>query len=127
MSSIENPTVYDDLLDVLAEGADLDRLLTFRLPKEKQARLDALLERNREGQLSDEDVGELDTFEHIEHVVGGHDTHRARDPDAGALLSDGVRTAIEARRRAAIAHEAAHPIDREALDQCYADELRGEN
>ncbi len=69
MSSIENATVYDDLLDVLAEGADLDRLLTFRLPEEKQARLDALLERNREGQLSDEDVGELDTFEHIEHVV----------------------------------------------------------
>jgi hypothetical protein len=69
MSSIENPSVYDDLLDVLAEGADLDRLLAFRLPQEKQARLDALLAKNRDGTMSDEDAAELDTFEHVEHIV----------------------------------------------------------
>lgn len=69
MSSVENPTVYEDLLDILAEGADLDRLLAFRLPVEKQARLDTLLERNREGQLTDDDAAELDTFEHVEHIV----------------------------------------------------------
>ena len=69
MSSVENPTAYEDLLDILAEGADLERLLAFRLPAEKQARLDALLDKNREGQLSDGDAAQLDTFEHVEHVV----------------------------------------------------------
>ena len=69
MSSIENPTVYDDLLEILAEGADLDRLLAFRLPVEKQARLDALLEKNRDGQLTDEEATELDTVEQVEHIV----------------------------------------------------------
>ena len=57
------------LLDVLAEGADLERLLAFRLPVDKQARLDALLERNRQGQLTDEEAAELDAVEHVEHVV----------------------------------------------------------
>ena len=69
MSAVENPVVYEDLLEILAEGADLERLLAFRLPAEKQARLDALLEKNREGQLTDEDAAQLDTFEHVEHVV----------------------------------------------------------
>ena len=69
MSSVKNATIYDELLDILAEGADLERLLAFRLPVEKQSRLDVLLERNREKQLSGEDSAELDTFEHIEHVV----------------------------------------------------------
>ena len=69
MSSVNNPTVYDDLLDVLAEGADLERLLAFRLPAEKQARLDALLEKNRAGQRTNDEAAELDTVEHVEHVV----------------------------------------------------------
>ena len=69
MSSIEDPTAYEDLLDILAEGADVERLLAFRLPEEKQARLDALLERNRVGQLTDDEAAELDAVEHVEHVV----------------------------------------------------------
>ena len=69
MSSIEHPSVYDDLLDILAEGATLERLLAFRLPDEKQNRLDDLLEKNREGLLTDQDAAELDTFEQVEHVV----------------------------------------------------------
>ena len=69
MSSIEHSSVYDDLLDILAEGATLERLLAFRLPDEKQNRLDDLLEKNREGLLTDQDAAELDTFEQVEHVV----------------------------------------------------------
>lgn len=69
MSSVDNPSVYDDLLDILAEGADLQRLLAFRLPDEKQNRLEDLLEKNREGMLGSEDAAELDTFEQVEHVV----------------------------------------------------------
>ena len=58
MSLLDHPAVYDDLLDVLAESADAERLRTFRLSEAHQARLDALLERNREGTLSNEEAAE---------------------------------------------------------------------
>ena len=69
MSVTAHPAVYEDLLDLLAESADADRVLAFRLSPEKQARLDDLLERNREGVLTDEQSAELDDFERFEHVV----------------------------------------------------------
>jgi hypothetical protein len=69
MSAIDHPTVYDDLLDLLAESANARRVLAFRLSDEKQARLDELLERNREGTLTDDESAELDAYERFEHVV----------------------------------------------------------
>jgi hypothetical protein len=69
MSLIDHPAVYDDLLDVLAESADAERLLAFRLSEVHQARLDALLERNREGTLTHEEAVELDAYERFEHLV----------------------------------------------------------
>jgi hypothetical protein len=35
MSAINHPAVYDDLLDLLAESADAQRVLAFRLSDEK--------------------------------------------------------------------------------------------
>jgi hypothetical protein len=69
MSAIAHPAVYEELLDLLAESADADRVLAFRLSPEKQTRLDDLLERNREGVLTDEESAELSDFERFEHVV----------------------------------------------------------
>jgi hypothetical protein len=69
MSAIDHPAVYDDLLDLLAESADAQRVLAFRLSDEKQARLDELLEKNREGTLTDKESAELDAYERFEHVV----------------------------------------------------------
>ena len=69
MSTINHPAVYDDLLDLLAESADAQRVLAFRLSDEKQGRLDELLERNREDKLTDEESAELDAYERFEHVV----------------------------------------------------------
>lgn len=69
MSAIEHPSVYDDLLDLLTESADANRVLAFRLSGKKQARLDDLLEKNREGTLTDEESAELDAYEQFEHVV----------------------------------------------------------
>jgi hypothetical protein len=47
----------------------LDRLLSFRLSAEKQTRLDDLLERNRQGTLTETESAELDAFELLEHIV----------------------------------------------------------
>ena len=69
MSAIDHPTVYDDLLDLLAESADAQRVLAFRLSDEKQARLDELLEKNRAGTLTDDEAVELDVYERFEHLV----------------------------------------------------------
>lgn len=69
MSAIDYPAVYDDLLDLLAESADAQRVLAFRLSDEKQARLDELLEKNREGSLTAGESAELDAYERFEHVV----------------------------------------------------------
>jgi hypothetical protein len=69
MSAIDHPAVYDDLLDLLAESADAQRVLAFRLSDEKQARMNELLERNRESRLTDDEAAELDAYERFEHVV----------------------------------------------------------
>jgi hypothetical protein len=69
MSTVDHPPVYDELLDLLAESADPKQLLGFRLSGEKQARLDELLEKNRQGALSEDESAELDSYEHFEHVV----------------------------------------------------------
>lgn len=67
MSTTDQPTLYDELLDVLAETADVDRLFSFRLPSIKQARLEDLLRKSKEGVLTDEERGELDEYERLEH------------------------------------------------------------
>ncbi len=69
VSTINHPAVYDDLLDLLAESADAQRVLAFRLSEEKQARLDELLEKNREGTLTGDESAELDAYERFEHIV----------------------------------------------------------
>jgi hypothetical protein len=69
MSASDYPAVYDDLLDLLDESANAQRVLAFRLFDEKQARLDELLEKNREGMLTAEESAELDAYEQFEHLV----------------------------------------------------------
>jgi hypothetical protein len=69
MSAIDHPVVYDELLDLLAESADAQRVLAFRLSAESQARLDELLEKNREGTLTNDEVAELDAYERFAHLA----------------------------------------------------------
>jgi hypothetical protein len=53
MATLDYPAIYDELLDLLAESADAQRVLAFRLSDEKQVRLDELLEKNRLGILTE--------------------------------------------------------------------------
>jgi hypothetical protein len=69
MSTLQSPLLYEDLVDLLAESAAPDKLLSYQLSREKQQRLDDLLSKNREGTLSAAESAELDVFEQIEHVV----------------------------------------------------------
>jgi hypothetical protein len=69
MATHDAHAVYDELLDLLADGADVQRVLAFRLSSFQQERLDTLLEKNREGTLTAEETAELDAFERFEHLV----------------------------------------------------------
>jgi len=64
-----SPTAYDELLDLLAETSLAQRILDFKASPETQARIDRLLEKNRNGELSLEESSELDEFERLEHLV----------------------------------------------------------
>lgn len=69
MATMDDPAVYDDLLDLLADSADAERVLAFRLSATKQMRLNALLDKNRDGALTAEEAAELDAYERFEHLV----------------------------------------------------------
>ena len=69
MVPMDDTAIYDDLLDLLAESVQAERVLAFRLSTAKQARLDALLDKNRDGTLTAEERAELDAYERFEHVV----------------------------------------------------------
>lgn len=67
MATIEHPALYDELLELFASAAEPERLLSFQLPSEKQERLELLLQRNREGSLTKDELAELEEFERLEH------------------------------------------------------------
>ncbi len=69
MGTIEQGTVYDTLVDLLVQGGNRQEILKFRLDSVAQSRLDQLLEKNRNGAISLEEISELETFEQFEHVV----------------------------------------------------------
>ena len=69
MATFDPHAVYDELLDLLADSADVQRVLAFRLSSLQQDRLNILLEKSREGTLTAEETTELDTFERFEHLV----------------------------------------------------------
>jgi hypothetical protein len=69
MVPMDDTAIYDDLLDLLAESVQAERVLAFRLSAAKQARLDALLDKNRDGTLTAEERAELEAYERFEHVV----------------------------------------------------------
>ncbi len=69
MSSTESSHVFDGLIELLAKSADPQQVLDFRLPESDQQKLDSLLEKNRENDLTESDLAELESFKQLEHVV----------------------------------------------------------
>lgn len=68
MATAEPVPIFEELLDLFVGSLDKERLLKFRLSADRQARLDELLQRNREGLLREEERGELEEFERLEHL-----------------------------------------------------------
>src|SRR5437867_1297232 len=60
MVPMDDTAISDDFLDLLAESAQAERVLAFRLSAATQARVDALLDKHRDGTLTAQERAELD-------------------------------------------------------------------
>lgn len=61
--------VYREMLDFLASQPAPEQILAFQLSLAVQERLADLLEKNREEELSEAEVAELDVYELVHHSV----------------------------------------------------------
>jgi len=62
-------SAYDEVLDFLTSTPTPEQIIAFRPSQATQARINGLLEANRDGQLTKEERAELDEFEQIEHLM----------------------------------------------------------
>lgn len=65
----EHPPVYAEVLDFLIQRPTHQEIATFKVSSQSQERLQALLEKNREAALTDEETAELDVYEQLEHLM----------------------------------------------------------
>jgi hypothetical protein len=68
--TIQQPRVLlDEITDFLARSPDAQEIIAFKPSEALQARALALLEKNREDRLSDEERDELEAFMHMENFM----------------------------------------------------------
>lgn len=60
---------YDEMVDLFARGGGAGAVLAFRPSREAQVRVRELLERSREGVLTDDEREELDRFAELERIM----------------------------------------------------------
>lgn len=63
------PVAYDEIVDLFAEPAIAERVLSFHPSPGMQERVEALLEKNRNGTLTPDEQAELDGVERLEHFM----------------------------------------------------------
>lgn len=63
------PTAYDELVEYLAERANPQEIIDFKVSDAAQARADELLERNSEGLLTAEERLELEQMRYFDRIV----------------------------------------------------------
>jgi hypothetical protein len=69
MPSTATRTVFDVITDFLASDPTPDQLIAYHLPDDLQARVDQLVERNGEGQLTFDDQQELLDFMRADEMM----------------------------------------------------------
>ncbi len=67
--AIVRASAYDEVLEFLTSRPTAEQIITFRPSETTQERIHYLLEANRNGTLTAEELGELDEFEQIEHLM----------------------------------------------------------
>ena len=62
MQSIPTRTVFDEITDFLATEPSPQEIIDYYMPDDLQARLDDLLDKNREGEITPSEREELERF-----------------------------------------------------------------
>lgn len=69
MQSTATRTVFDVITDFLASDPTPEKLIAYHLPDDLQARVDKLVERNGEGQLTFDEQQELYDFMRADEMM----------------------------------------------------------
>ena len=60
---------FKEILDFLISGPIPEQIAAFKVSLSAQARLDELLDKNREGNLTDDEAIELDGYIQLNHIL----------------------------------------------------------
>jgi hypothetical protein len=60
---------YDEIVDLFARGTPSADILAFRPSQEAQERVRYLLTRNKTGELTPQEIAELNRFAELEHLM----------------------------------------------------------
>ena len=60
---------FREMIDFLASGPTPEQIVGFKISPAVQARLEELLDKNREDGLTDDQAAELDVYEQVNHVL----------------------------------------------------------
>jgi hypothetical protein len=69
MAYVPEQTAEDAVTDFLGTAPTLEAIAAYRLPDFLQRRAHELLDKNREGSLSDEERAEMEEFRRIDHLL----------------------------------------------------------
>jgi hypothetical protein len=61
--------VYQEIIDFLASSPTLEQMSGFKISDAAQQRLEELLDKNREGELTPEEEAELDRYFQYRHIM----------------------------------------------------------
>jgi hypothetical protein len=66
---IKSFLVYEEMMDFLASGPTPEKIIAHKASRKLQRRLEALLDKNREEELTEEETAELNAFEQVNDVM----------------------------------------------------------
>jgi hypothetical protein len=73
LPSVANPTdapvAYGEVLDFLVTRPTPQEIVAFKVSAEAQERIRTLLDKNRDGRLTETETAELDLYEQLEHMM----------------------------------------------------------
>ena len=68
LSRIPNLTFVDEIIEFLGRGPQPEEIVAFHVSEKSQARVRALLDKHRAGNLTPEEEAEMDTIESLNHL-----------------------------------------------------------
>lgn len=68
-SELSEPPVYKELVDLLSSAPTSQKFIDFKISDAAQDRLEDLLYRNREEELTQAEMTELETYIQLSHVI----------------------------------------------------------